>query len=109
MNIKTQELHHLDAAAQSAARLLKAMAHPCRLRVLCALAEREYCVGDLQTRAGLSQSALSQHLARLRAQGLVTTRRESQTVYYRIHSAEASAIVAVLARLFCPSPSSSSK
>lgn len=72
------------------------MAHPQRLRVLCLLAEGERSVGDLNTEIPLSQSALSQHLARLRALRLVATRKESQTVFYRLDRPEVRDLIAVL-------------
>lgn len=88
----------LDRAdrAERAAALLRAMAHPQRLRVLCLLAEGERSVGDLNTEIPLSQSALSQHLARLRALGLVATRKASQTVYYRLDRDVVRDLIAVL-------------
>ena len=66
----------------TAATLLSAMANPKRLEILCVLIEKEMPVGALATRVGLSQSALSQHLSKLRAQNLVETRREAQTIFY---------------------------
>jgi DNA-binding transcriptional ArsR family regulator len=71
------------------------------LLVLCNLANGEKSVGQLQSIIGLSQSALSQHLARLRQDGLVQTRRESQTIYYSLSSDEASRVIAVLYELYC--------
>ena len=70
--------------AERAAALLRAMAHPQRLRVLCLLVEGEQSVGAMNAEIPLSQSALSQHLARLRRLALVETRKEAQTVYYRL-------------------------
>lgn len=89
-----------------AARLLKALANERRLSILCHLGRGEMCVGALAEAIGLSQSALSQHLAKLRAEGLVRTRRESQTIFYALASAEAAAVVAVLAALYCDRPQS---
>lgn len=75
----------LASQAAEAVSVLKSIAHEGRLLVLCFLSEAgEMSVGDLAERVGLSQSALSQHLARLRAEGMVTTRKEAQLVYYRI-------------------------
>ena len=75
----------LEQRATEAARLLKLLANENRLLILCRLvAERELSVGDIADAVGLSQSALSQHLARMREEGLVATRREAQTVLYRI-------------------------
>lgn len=78
----TQALSELEASAQSAARLLKLLASEQRLLLLCHLIEGEASVGDLAKYAKLAQSATSQHLAKMRAEGLVATRREAQTIYY---------------------------
>lgn len=85
----------------SAARLLKALANEKRLIILCLLAERERSVGELNTELELSQSALSQHLAVLREDGLVTTRREAQAIYYGLASGPARRIVETLHGLYC--------
>ncbi len=87
--------------ADSAAQLLKAMANPHRLQVLCILGEGELSVGALNERIALSQSALSQHLRVLRADGLVTTRRESQTIYYRVAPGPAVDVIRTLHKHFC--------
>jgi len=83
--------------------LLKAMANQFRLLVLCHLAAcGELSVGELADRVGLSQSALSQHLAKLREEGLVATRREAQSVFYRVCDPKAEQLLALLHDLFCP-------
>lgn len=87
--------------AHEAAELLKAMANPQRLRVLCLLIEREMSVGEINALVDLSQSALSQHLAVLRDKELVTTRREAQTVYYSVHDGLVHDIIAALHGAFC--------
>ncbi len=93
----------LEERAAEAARLLRLLAHEKRLLVLCHLAgSNEMSVGELVVVAGLSQSALSQHLARLREDGLVATRRAAQTVYYRLADPKAARIVALLRDLYCP-------
>lgn len=89
--------------AQEAAGLLKAMANECRLLILCHLSvSGELSVGQLVERIGLSQSALSQHLAKLREERLVATRKEAQTVYYRLGDPKAEQLLALLHSLFCP-------
>lgn len=89
--------------AGEATRLLKLMANECRLLVLCFLAEAgELSVGELTERVGLSQSALSQHLAKLREEGLVATRRESQSVFYRVCDPKAEQVLALLHQIYCP-------
>ena len=89
--------------AGEAAALLKALANETRLLVLCHLAEEgELSVGGLLKRLDLGQSALSQHLSRLREEGLVATRREAQTIYYRVCDPRAGQLLALLHDLFCP-------
>jgi ArsR family transcriptional regulator len=92
----------LEARASQAARLLRALANERRLLILCQLAGGERSVGELQPLVGLSQSALSQHLATLREEGIVATRREAQTIHYRIADPAAVAVVGTLAEIFCP-------
>ena len=75
----------LDRAAKPASSLLKAVANHRRLSILCHLAHAEHAVGELSEKVGLSQSALSQHLAKLRRDNLVSTRREAQTIYYSLN------------------------
>jgi len=91
-----------EESAGKAATLLRLLGNEKRLMVLCQLADEELSVSVLQARVGLSQSALSQHLALLREQGAVTTRRESQTIYYRIADHAALRVIQTLAELFCP-------
>ncbi len=80
----TQDAPRLADSAQAAARLLKLLASEQRLLLLCRLIEGEASVGDLAQSAGLAHSATSQHLAKMRAEGLVATRRKAQTIYYRL-------------------------
>lgn len=84
-----------------AVRLLKGLANENRLMIMCVLAEGELSVGALNERIDLSQSALSQHLALLREQGLVRTRRESQTIYYSLADTEAIGLIERMHELFC--------
>lgn len=92
----------MQAHAQDAARFLRALAHDTRLMILCTLNGREMSVGALQAELGVSQSVLSQHLAVLREEGLVATRRQAQTIFYRIAHPAAVSVIAVLADAFCP-------
>lgn len=94
-------MRQLDAQAEKAAELLKAMANPQRLRVLCLLLEGERSVGEINAEIPLSQSALSQHLAVLRESQLVSTRRESQTVYYAVPEGPAHDIIQTLHDIYC--------
>ncbi|WP_129138392.1 ArsR/SmtB family transcription factor [Modicisalibacter coralii] len=87
-------------AINQATNLLKAMANENRLRILCLLDDGELSVSELNARLALSQSALSQHLAILRREGLVTTRRASQTIYYSLQGDQARTLVDTLAGLY---------
>jgi len=87
--------------ATHVARKLSMIANPTRLLVLCHLAEGEAPVGELQRMTGTSQSALSQHLARLRDAGIVTTRREGQLINYRIADEETAELIEALYAIFC--------
>lgn len=96
------DLALFEESAGRAAALLRLLGNEKRLMLLCQLADEEMSVGQLQRHVGLSQSALSQHLALLREQGVVSTRREGQTIYYRIADHSALRIIETLAELFCP-------
>ena len=91
----------LGQHADEASTMLKALANPQRLRLLCLLVDGELSVGELNRRVDLSQSALSQHLSRLRAEGLVATRREAQTIFYRLELGPARDVIAVLHDCYC--------
>lgn len=96
------DLAMLEASASRAATLLRLLGNERRLMILCQLADGELSVGQIQPRVGLSQSALSQHLALLREEGIVATRRDAQTIHYRIADPAALRVIATLAELFCP-------
>ncbi len=87
--------------ATEAVTLLKGLANESRLMIMCVLTEGEFSVGQLNKRIKLSQSALSQHLAVLREQGLVNTRRESQTIYYRLADSPAMNVIGLLHEVYC--------
>jgi DNA-binding transcriptional ArsR family regulator len=89
--------------ASDAVNLLKGLANESRLMIMCVLSEGEVSVGQLNQRIKLSQSALSQHLAVLRDQELVQTRRESQTIYYRLSDTAAISIIQLLHNVYCES------
>ena len=95
-------LERFQASAGDAARLLKSLSSENRLMILCQIGDGERQVADLLPLVGLSQSALSQHLARLRDDGLVSTRREAQTIFYRIEDPRVEALVSTLKQVFCP-------
>ena len=92
--------------APDAAGLMKALGNESRLMVLCSLTEGEKSVGELNEMIPLSQSALSQQLARLRTQGLVETRRESQTIYYSLANGPAEQVIHLLHDIYCAVPGS---
>jgi DNA-binding transcriptional ArsR family regulator len=88
-------------AAGKASELMKTLGHKDRLMVLCHLSSGEKSVGELAGLLDISQSPLSQHLARMRKEELVTTRRDAQTIYYSIASPEAASMVQLMHELFC--------
>ena len=96
-----EEFDLLLAQARKASDLLKALSHESRLLILCLLSEGERSVSDLENIMRLPQAAVSQQLARLRLDGLVTTRRDGRVIYYSIAGSEVSAIIDSLYRLFC--------
>jgi DNA-binding transcriptional ArsR family regulator len=91
----------MSAHAADASRLLKALANEKRLMILCLLADGERTVGELNALLDLSQSALSQHLAVLREDGMVRTRREAQNVVYSLAQGPAQQVIDVLHSVYC--------
>lgn len=94
------ELVQLERSASAAARLMKLLSSEQRLVLLCRLVEGECSVGELAAYAGLAQSAASQHLAKLRAEGIVDTRREGQTIHYRISDPAAVKVLDTLCDIY---------
>ena len=103
------ELEMLQDRTAVASKLLKAMSNQHRLMILCQLVQGEKCVGELEAVVGLSQSALSQHLARLRRDTVVKTRRSAQTIYYSLSGEEAGAVIRTLYNLYCDPPTTISQ
>lgn len=101
-------IEDIERNVSPAVRLLKALSSERRLMIMCALYKGEKSVGELEQVVGLSQSALSQHLARLRRDGLVDTRREAQTIYYSMNDHATKAILHTLHSLYCPEESQNS-
>lgn len=98
-----KDLLFLQEGAAKAAAMLRAVGNPNRLLLLCLLIHnQEMSVSALQEHVSLSQSALSQHLAKMRDEGLVTFRREAQTLYYRIDNPDVARLVATLKEIYCP-------
>lgn len=96
------ELSLFEERAAQAASLMRLLGNERRLMILCQLLEGELSVGELQSRIGISQSALSQHLALLREEGAVASRRDGQAIYYRVADPAVLRVLETLADLFCP-------
>lgn len=104
MAMNAQDRLFFEEGSAKASAMLRAIGNPHRLLILCLLIEYgEMPVGSLHEYIDLSQSALSQHLARMREEGLVTYRREAQTLYYRIENADVAKLIATLKEIYCPS------
>ncbi len=101
MTLRINDAKQLTAKAVEATRLLTTLANESRLAILCQLVEGERSVGQLVEAVGLAQSALSQHLAKLRAADIVATRRDAQTIYYRLASKAAGRVMQTLAEIYC--------
>jgi DNA-binding transcriptional ArsR family regulator len=97
-----QDLARLQASAEKACALLKALAHTDRLVLLCRLTQGEFRVGELEADLGIRQPSLSQQLGVLRQEGLVETRREGKHIHYRLASEDALAVLQVLHERLCP-------
>ena len=95
------DVEAMRGAAGEASQLLKALANPDRLLLLCQMTEGEFCVGDLERMTGIRQPTLSQQLTVLRDLSLVSTRREGKLIYYSITSRQAMAVMQVLYQQFC--------
>lgn len=95
------EIEELTSRSEDVAGYLKVLANPSRLLILCELNGTERSVSSLEAAVGLTQSALSQHLAKLRESGIVATRRDAQTIYYRLADPKAERIMATLYDIFC--------
>ncbi len=97
----SQKLDRMLHNARVASEFLKALSHETRLLLLCLLSEKERSVTDLENSLSLRQPTVSQQLARLRLDGLVTTRREGKTVYYSIADDDIKRVIALLYEIFC--------
>jgi DNA-binding transcriptional ArsR family regulator len=103
MSPTRQDRKFMQQGAEQAAAMLRTLGNEQRLLLLCLLIEHgEMSVGQMQAQVDLSQSALSQHLARMREDGLVAARREAQSVHYRIDDPRVEELVAALKSVFCP-------
>jgi DNA-binding transcriptional ArsR family regulator len=95
------DLDKMHSSAADVSDLLKLLGHPDRLMVLCQLKFGEQSVGELSRNLGIKQSPLSQHLARMRHEGVVSSRREAQTMYYSIADRKVAQVICVLYELYC--------
>lgn len=92
-----------DEDIERAARSLKAIAHPLRLKILCVLGNKEVNVQDIVEHVGTSQSNISQHLAILRDKEILTTRKDANRVYYRVGDQRTLQLISMMREIFCPS------
>ena len=100
--IEKLDIEAMRFAAANAGGLLKALANPDRLLLLCQLSQGEQCVGDLEEALGIVQPTLSQQLGVLRTEGLVSTRRQGKNIFYSVADPAALEILTLLYRLYCP-------
>jgi len=101
---RSREVDRMKDNAKRASDFLKALAHENRLMILCILAEGEKSVSELEEFLALRQPTVSQQLARLRADGLVSTRRDGKTIYYNLASEEARTVIGAIYDVFCRPP-----
>jgi DNA-binding transcriptional ArsR family regulator len=102
MSVRKSDLASLQRNAGAAVAMLGALANERRLMILCLLiADEEVTAGELADSVGLSQSACSQHLAKMREEGLITFRREAQTIHYRIADPNVKRLIATLKNIYC--------
>lgn len=94
-------MQDMAASAEKAARFLKLIAHPHRLLILCALLESEHNVTELTKIVGISQTSMSNHLAKLRSENVVDFTRDQRTLTYRLSTANAEPIIAALYKIYC--------
>lgn len=99
----------MEQAVRQASALLRAMSNERRLLILCHISRGERSVSELSELVGVGQSALSQHLAKLRHDGLVSTRREAQTIFYSLNGREARRVLDTLYDLYCAEPPQESR
>jgi len=96
------DLIPIDNDIERAAFALKAMSHPLRLKILCALGEKELSVQDIVDCVGTTQSNVSQHLAKLRDKDILTSRRDANRIYYRVNDERTLRLIEMMRDVFCP-------
>ena len=99
--MKAQDIAQLNESAEEASQLLKSLSSPIRLKILCQMVDGECSVGEIAANIGIRDTLASQHLSLLRREGIVATRREAQTIYYRVESAAAHRLLGVLHECYC--------
>lgn len=101
LELESENLLDKDEDVDVAARSLKAMSHPIRLKILCTLSDGEVSVQEIVDRVGTSQSNISQHLAILRDKGILTSRKDANRVYYRVGDHRTLRLISMMKELFC--------
>ena len=101
MNTSAEELVYQEKDIEQAARSLKAMSHPLRLKILCVLGQREISVQDIVCNVGTSQSNISQHLAILRDKGILDCRKDANRVFYRVGDERTLKLIEMMQQVFC--------
>jgi DNA-binding transcriptional ArsR family regulator len=104
-DMNDKDISQLDQSADEASHLLKGLANPVRLKILCQMLEGERSVGEIAANIGIRDTLASQHLSLLRRGGVVAARREAQTIFYRVDSDAVRRLLAVLHDVFCGAPS----
>lgn len=99
--MKESDLLKLSGRCEEVSQVLKALSHPVRLKTLCALVDAEKTVNELVEFGGISQSAMSQFLSRLRAEGAVTCRKEGTFVYYTLSDPKLKKLISAVKEIFC--------
>jgi len=103
-NQAIHELINKKEHIEMAARALKAISHPLRLKILCVVGEQEVCVQDIVDAVGTSQSNISQHLGILRDKGVLQTRKDANRVYYRVADQRTLQLIVLMREVFCGVP-----
>jgi ArsR family transcriptional regulator len=104
MNNLISDMMQHEEQVETAARALKAISHPLRLKILCVVGGEEVCVQDIVDAVGTSQSNISQHLAILRDKGVLTTRKDANRVYYRVADRRTLQLIGMMREVFCGVP-----
>lgn len=104
MDSTISDLMQHEEQVEVAARALKAISHPLRLKILCVVGPQEVCVQDIVEAVGTSQSNISQHLAILRDKGVLTTRKDANRVYYRVADQRTLQLIVMMREVFCGVP-----